>query len=447
MSTRPAGMNAGTTGGARVLAILLVAYIFNFIDRQIIGILAVPIKTELALTDTQLSLMGGIAFALFYSGLAIPIAWLADRKSRVGIIAVSVGLWSLFTAACGFAQNFWHLFLARMGVGIGEAGGVAPSYALVSDYFPKEKRARALAFFSLGIPIGSALGVFFGGWIASHLDWRSAFLIVGLAGIPASLLVKLGISEPVRGGFDSRDGSASEPAPPFIQVAATLARTPSFWLLSFGAASGSILGYGLIFWLPSFFSRSFDLAGMDPILDALPAWFTGGADPKLMRVSIFYGSIVLVGGVAGTWLGGWLADRTGGDRPASYALIPACCFLVAAPAFALGLFAPSLVVGWLLFALGQMLALAWLGPVIAAVQHIVPPNMRATSSASFLFINNLIGIGFGIFFLGFMSDRMTAAHGVDALQYSILYGLGFYLLSAGLYFLAASRLRIDWYRG
>jgi MFS family permease len=440
-------MNAGTTGGARVLAILLVAYIFNFIDRQIIGILAVPIKTELALTDTQLSLMGGIAFALFYSGLAIPIAWLADRKSRVGIIAVSVGLWSLFTAACGFAQNFWHLFLARMGVGIGEAGGVAPSYALVSDYFPKEKRARALAFFSLGIPIGSALGVFFGGWIASHLDWRSAFLIVGLAGIPAALLVKLGISEPVRGGFDSRDGSASEPAPPFIQVAATLARTPSFWLLSFGAASGSILGYGLIFWLPSFFSRSFDLAGMDPILDALPAWFTGGADPKLMRVSIFYGSIVLVGGVAGTWLGGWLADRTGGDRPASYALIPACCFLVAAPAFALGLFAPSLVVGWLLFALGQMLALAWLGPVIAAVQHIVPPNMRATSSASFLFINNLIGIGFGIFFLGFMSDRMTAAHGADALQYSILYGLGFYLLSAGLYFLAAARLRIDWYRG
>ncbi|HEX8623093.1 MAG TPA: MFS transporter [Allosphingosinicella sp.] len=446
MSTRPAEMNAGTAGGTRVLAILLVAYIFNFVDRQIIGILAVPIKAELQLSDTQLSLMGGIAFALFYSGLAIPIAWLADRRSRVNIIAVSVGLWSLFTAACGFAQNFWHLFLARMGVGIGEAGGVAPSYALVSDYFPREKRARALAFFSLGIPIGSALGVFFGGWIASHLDWRSAFVIVGLAGIPAALLVKVGIREPVRGGFDSAEGLASEPAPPFPAVVATLARTPSFWLLSFGAASGSILGYGLIFWLPSFFSRSFDFAGMDPILRALPGWFTGGADPKLVRVSIFYGSIVLVGGVAGTWLGGWLADRTGGERPASYALIPAVCFLVAAPAFALGLFAPSLTVGWLLFTLGQMLALAWLGPVIAAVQHIVPPNMRATASASFLFINNLIGIGFGIFFLGFMSDRMTAAHGVDALQYSILYGLGFYLLSAALYFLAAARLKRDWHR-
>jgi MFS family permease len=416
---------AESRGGTRVLLILLLAYIFNFIDRQIIGILAVPIKAELQLTDTQLSLMGGIAFALFYSGLAIPIAWLADRSSRVNIIAVSVALWSLFTAACGLAQNFWHLFLARMGVGIGEAGGVAPSYALVSDYFPRAKRARALAFFSLGIPIGSALGVFFGGWIASHLDWRSAFLIVGLAGLPAALLVRLGISEPVRGGFDSAGGEAAEPAPPFPVVARTLATTPSFWLLSFGAASGSILGYGLIFWLPSFFTRSFGLA--------------------LNEIGWFYGSIVLVGGMAGTWLGGWLGDRAGPDRPGAYALIPAICFTIAAPAFAIGLFAPSLVLGWILFAIGQMLALAWLGPVIAAVQHIVPPNMRATASASFLFINNLIGIGFGIFFLGFMSDAMVEAHGADSLRYSILYGLGFYLLSAAIYLLAARRLPKDWH--
>ena len=438
---------AGTQRGGRVLAILLLAYIFNFIDRQIIGVLAVPIKAELQLSDTQLSLMGGIAFALFYSGLAIPIAWLADRKSRVNIIAASVAFWSLFTALCGLAQNFWHLFLARMGVGIGEAGGVAPSYALISDFYPKERRARALALFSLGIPIGSALGVFFGGWIASNLDWRSAFVIVGLAGLPAALLVKLFIREPVRGGHDSVDGSASAPAPPFSIVAATLARRPSFWLLSLGAASGSILGYGLIFWLPSFFSRSFDLSAMDGVMAALPASFTGGADPKLLRVSIFYGSIVLIGGVAGTWLGGWLGDRTGPDRPGAYALIPAICFVIAAPVFAFGLFAKTLLLAWLLFVVGQMLALAWLGPVIAAVQHIVPPNMRATSSASFLFINNLIGIGFGIFFLGFMSDRMAAAYGANSLQYSILYGLGFYLLSAALYLAASRTLKRDWFRG
>jgi MFS family permease len=414
-----------SASGRRVLLVLLLAYIFNFIDRQIIGVLAVPIKAELALSDRQLGLMGGIAFALFYSGLAIPIAWLADRKSRVNIIAFSVGLWSLFTAACGLAQNFWQLFLARMGVGIGEAGGVAPSYALISDYFPPQKRARALAFFSLGIPIGSALGVFFGGWIATHLDWRSAFIIVGLAGIPAALLVKLAIREPVRGGFDSADGAASDPAPPFLTVIGTLAASPSFWLLSFGAASGSILGYGLIFWLPSFFSRSFDLA--------------------LDQVGWFYGSIVLVGGMAGTWLGGWLGDRIGPDRPGIYALIPAVCFLIAAPTFALGLFAPNLIVAWALFAVGQMLALAWLGPIIAAVQHIVPPNMRASASASFLFINNLIGIGFGIFFLGYMSDAMTQAYGEESLRYSILYGLGFYLLSALLYFVAARMLARDWW--
>ena len=416
-----AGSGSKGAGGTRILLILLLAYIFNFIDRQIIGVLAVPIKAELALSDKQLGLMGGIAFALFYSGLAIPIAWLADRKSRVNIIAVSVALWSGFTAACGLATNFWQLFLARMGVGIGEAGGVAPSYALISDLYPKEKRGRALAFFSLGIPIGSALGVFFGGWIASHLDWRSAFLIVGLAGLPAALLVKLFIPEPVRGGFDA---GPSEPAPPFPIVAATLVRSPSFWLLSFGAASGSILGYGLIFWLPSFFGRSFHL--------------------ELFEVGYYYGSIVLVGGVAGTWLGGWLGDRTGPDDPGSYARIPALCFLIAAPVFAAGLFAPSLWLGWLLFTIGQMLALAWLGPVIAAVQHIVPPNMRATASASFLFINNLIGIGFGIFFLGFMSDTIGPAYGQDALKYSILYGLVFYLLSALFYLVASKRLKRDW---
>jgi MFS family permease len=416
---------AGSKGGGKVLAVLLLAYIFNFIDRQIIGILAVPIKSDLQLSDSQLGLMGGLAFALFYTGLGIPIAWLADRKSRVTIIGVSVAVWSAFTALCGLAQNFWQLFLARMGVGIGEAGGVAPSYSLVSDYFPPDRRARALAIFSFGIPVGSALGIFFGGWIATHVDWRSAFIIVGLAGLPVAALVKFGLRDPVRGGFDSGAG-AGDVAPPFSTVARTLAAKPSFWLLSFGAASGSILGYGLIFWLPSFFARSFEL--------------------ELGEVSLFYGSIVLIGGVAGTWLGGWLGDRVGKANPGAYALIPAICFLLAAPAYAAGLFAPSRELAWFLFLIPQMLGLAWLGPIIAAVQHIVPPNMRATASASFLFINNLIGIGFGTWFVGRMSDQMTAAYGQDSLRYSILYTLGFYLLSSALYFLAARRLGRDWYR-
>ena len=414
------------TGSRRVLFLLLFAYIFNFIDRNIIGVLAVPIRTEFNLSDTALSSLG-IAFGVFYAVIAIPIAWLADRKSRVNIIAGAVALWSLLTAACGLVQSYGQLVIARMGVAVGEAGGIAPSYSLIADYFPRAKRARALAFFSLGIPIGSALGVFFGGWLASHLSWRSAFIIVGLLGLPAAVLIKLLIREPVRGGLDPAPAEGTAEAPAASVVVRTLAANPSFWLLSFGAASGSILGYGLIFWLPSFFNRTFDL--------------------PLDQVGWFYGSIVLVGGVLGTWLGGVIGDRLGPSRPGAYALIPAVCFLLTAPTFALGLFAPNLVTAWLLFTVGQMLALAWLGPVIAAVQHIVPPTMRATTSASFLFINNLIGIAFGIFFLGYMSDRMKAAHGDDALQYSILYGLSFYLLSSLIYFGASARLKRDWYRG
>jgi MFS family permease len=416
---------AGTKGGGRVLAVLLIAYIFNFIDRQIIGVLAVPIRTEFGLSDTALSTLG-VVFGIFYATIAIPIAWAADRKSRVNIIAGSIALWSLFTAACGVVGSYAQLVVARMGVAFGEAGGIAPSYSLIADFFPRSRRARALAFFSLGIPIGSALGIFFGGWLATQLSWRSAFIIVGLAGLPAALLVKLLIPEPIRGGLDEAGGKASDAAPPLGDVFRTLRRTPSFWLLSFGAASGSILGYGLIFWLPSFFNRSFGL----PLSD----------------VGWFYGSIVLVGGVAGTWLGGWVGDRLGPDRPGRYALIPAVCFLITAPCFAFGLFAPNLWLAWLLFTVGQMTALAWLGPVISAVQHIVPPNIRATTSASFLFINNLIGIAFGIYFLGWLSDQMKAAHGTNSLQYSILYGLGFYLLSSAIYFLASRRLARDWYR-
>jgi len=405
-----------------VLLLLLFAYIFNFIDRNIIGVLAVPIREEFGLSDTSLSHLG-VAFGVFYATIAIPIAWAADRKSRVNIIAGAVALWSLFTAACGVVQSYTQLVIARMGVAVGEAGGIAPSYSLISDYFPREKRSRALAFYSLGIPIGSALGVFFGGWLASHLSWRSAFLIVGLLGLPAALLIKLLIPEPERGRFDARPAGASAVAPRAGDVARALFGSPSFWLLSFGAASGSILGYGLIFWLPSFFNRSFGLEVAD--------------------VGWFYGSIVLVGGGLGTWLGGWLGDRIGSTRPGGYALIPAICFIITAPTFALGLFAPNLWTAWLLFTVGQMLALAWLGPVITAIQHIVLPAMRATASASFLFINNLIGIAFGIYFLGWMSDAMKAAHGEDSLKYSILYGLAFYLLAAVFYLFAAARLKRD----
>jgi MFS family permease len=194
---------------AYVMCILVLVYTFNFIDRQIVGILAVPIKADLLLTDTQLGLMGGLAFALFYTALGIPIAMLADRKNRTWIITIALTVWSAMTAVCGLAQNFWQLFLARLGVGVGEAGGVAPAYSLISDYFPSHQRARALSVYSFGIPIGSALGIVFGGIIASKIDWRFAFFAVGFAGILIAPLFKMTVMEPVRGQFDSNHAKTS----------------------------------------------------------------------------------------------------------------------------------------------------------------------------------------------------------------------------------------------
>ena len=426
---------------AYVLFILVVVYTFNFIDRQIVGILAVPIKAELDLSDIQLSLMGGLAFALFYTFLGIPIAMLADRHSRTWIMTGALAIWSAMTAACGFAQNFIQLFLARLGVGVGEAGGVAPAYSLIADYFPAEKRARALSIYSFGIPIGSALGILLGGVLTTYLGWRSAFVIVGLAGLAIAPIFRLTVREPKRGGLDGADAT-TKPAK-VSEVVSTLVNKPSFWGLSFGAASSSMMGYGLIFWLPSFFVRSYG--------DALPeffAWMPAFLVPEnpsaLLFASYFYAAILLLGGVAGIWLGGVLADRYGPDRKAAYAIVPAVAFLTTIPFFVVGVLAPTLWFAFPAFLILQALSLVWIGPVLSAFQHLVQPNMRATASAIFLFVNNLIGIGLGNLAIGAISDSLNAQFGDESLRYAILCGTVFYLIAAGLFILTAPRLKRDW---
>ncbi len=407
---------------AYVLFILVVVYTFNFIDRQIVGILAVPIKADLGLTDTQLGLMGGLAFALFYTGLGIPVAMLADRFSRTWIMTVALTVWSAMTAACGLATNFWQLFAARLGVGVGEAGGVAPAYSLISDYFPPGQRARALSVFSFGIPIGSALGIVFGGIIASMINWRYAFFFVGLAGIVIAPIFRLTIKEPLRGQFDRQRKDRSPPG--LKSILKTLSRKPSFWLLAVGASCSSMMGYGVFFWLPSFFVRSYDLT--------------------LLNASLFYGAVLLVGGLAGIWVGGWLGDRFGQAQRAQYARIPAIAFLVAVPFYVLAILSPTLSVSFFVLLVPTALGLAWLGPIISAIQHLVRPDMRATASAIFLFINNLIGIGLGTYAIGALSDTLQVHFGDDSLRYSILAGTGFYILAAILFFLAARWLEQDW---
>lgn len=410
---------------AWVLFILVVVYTFNFIDRQITGILAVPIKEDLGLTDTQLGLMGGLAFALFYTALGIPVAMLADRVSRTWIMTIALTVWSGMTAVCGLANNFWQLFAARLGVGVGEAGGVAPAYSLIADFFPPNQRARALSVYSFGIPIGSTLGIIFGGYIASKIDWRYAFFIVGLAGVALAPIFRLTVREPERGRYDS-NYVAGAPHARLGDLFRVLATKRSFWLLSIGAACSSMMGYGLFFWLPSFLVRSFEM--------------------ELLDASLFFGVIILVGGIAGIWTGGWLSDKLGETRKAWYALVPAYAFLGTVPFYFLALLSPNLTTVFLALLVPTALGLAWLGPVISAFQHLVKPNMRATASAVFLFINNLIGIGAGTWVIGALSDALIERYAEHSLRYSILAGSVLYLVASAMFFLAAKRLDQDWER-
>lgn len=428
---------------AYVLFILVVVYTFNFIDRQIIGILAPAIKADLGLSDTQLGLMSGAAFALFYTFLGIPIATLADRSNRTWIMTVALTVWSAMTAICGLAQTFWQLFAARLGVGAGEAGGVAPAYSLIADYFPPEKRARALSIFAFGIPIGSAIGIMLGGVLNDLLDWRDAFFIVGGAGILIAPIFRLTMREPRRGRFDTAQ-QQTEMAP-VRAVLAYIAKKPAFWGLSFAAASGSMMGYGVFFWMPSFFVRSFPEA-LPEFFSFLPAFLMPENPSPTFFAGYFYGSLVLVGGLIGIFAGGVIADRLGARNKAAYALVPAVAFSLTVPLFIVGMLSQSLGVAFAVFLLPTGLALVWLGPVTSAFQHLVPPNMRATASAIFLFINSLIGIGLGQSVIGFISDAYNARFAEEALRYSILTGTIFYVIAAGLFFLTAPRLEKDWER-
>jgi len=279
-----------------------------------------------------------------------------------------------------------------------------------------------LSAYSFGIPIGSALGIVFGGLIASKIDWRYAFFAVGLAGLLIAPIFRLTVKEPQRGRLDTHLAHA-EPAG-LSTIVRKLMHKPSFWLMSLGAAASSMMGYGMFFWLPSFFVRSFGLS----LLDA----------------SLFYGAILLVGGIAGIALGGTLADRFGANNRGAYVTIPAIAFVTTVPFYVLAILSPNLVMTFIAMLVPTALGLAWLGPVLSAIQHVVTPNMRATASAIFLFINNLIGIGVGTVAIGFLSDSLQQRFGDDSLKYAILAGTSFYLIAAVLFFLSARPLRRDW---
>lgn len=398
------------------LAMLFVVYTFNFLDRQVLSILAQPIKLDLGLSDSQVGALGGLAFAMLYSTMAIPLGLLADRTGRVRVVGISLAVWSGFTALCGLAGNFTQLFLYRLGVGVGEAGGVAPSYALIAGYFPPGRRARALAIYSAGAPLGIAIGVLFGSAIAAAVNWRVAFIALGLAGLLTAIPYFLLMREPV-------ETSTAEPVPARV-VFRRLAVMPVFWLLAFGAAFSSLAGYGLSFWMPALAQRSYGLT--------------------LVQTGQFVGLSVLITGVTGVLTGGWLGDRFGNRDRSGYPLVGGWAFAICGPTFAIALFSPDPV--WLFVSLlvPSSLAYMWMAPVITTVQHLVSPRERATASACYLLINNSVGLGLGPLVVGKLSDMLAPTHGTESLRLAMVAVAGSYVIAAVLMFLAAPRVRAAW---
>ena len=403
------------------LGVLVVVYTFNFIDRQILSILLEPIKQDLELSDTALGMLTGFAFALFYATLGIPIARLADRGNRRNIIAWSLTIWSAMTALSGIAQNFWHLLIARIGVGVGEAGCSPPAHSMIADYFPAENRATALGIYSLGIPVGILFGFIAGGWLNEFFGWRVAFFVVGVPGILLALLVRWSLREPDRGMAEGRQANADQPG--IMETFTYLYQKPSFRHMAVGGGLTAFVGYGIVTWVPSFLIRSY---GMD----------TG-------EVGTYLGLILGIPGGIGIALGGYLADRYGAKDTRWYLWVVTVALLIAVP-ITVGVYLSSSATASLLFLiLPVLLGNFYQATTFSQAQGLVPLRMRAVAAAVLLFILNIIGLGAGPQMVGVVSDLLAPTYGDESLRYALL-ALSFVNIWAAYhYYLAGKTLKQD----
>lgn len=406
-----------------VLGVLTLVYALNFVDRQLLVILQEQIKLELELSDTQLGLLSGFAFAVFYVSCGIPIARWADRGKRRSIIAMALTVWSLMTAVSGLAQNYLHLLLARIGVGVGEAGGSPPAHSMISDIFPKESRATALSIYSIGIYIGILVGFALGGWIAEIFGWRMAFFVVGLPGIAVAILLRLSVREPVRGWSEGRQDDLSA-APPFGEVLKFLWSRRTFRNLALAGSLQALVIYGIGNWLPSYFLRNFEIS--------------------LTQLGIWMALTSGFGGGAGSFFGGWMTDRLAVRDSRWYAWGPAILMLAITPVLLVILTTPTLQLALLMTGLFHFLSASYLGPVLAVSHSLVGLRMRALTSAIFFFFINLIGLGLGPLIVGFMSDSFAADGYDQALAQAMLITGCVTSLWGGAHYLFASRtIRAD----
>jgi predicted MFS family arabinose efflux permease len=398
------------------LIILTLIYIFNFMDRQIMGVLAEPIKQELGLSDSQLGLLTGFMFALFYVSFGVPVAWIADRTRRTWVVAAACTIWSGFSAACGLATNFLSLAAARVGVAVGEAGGVPPSYSLIADFFPPESRARALAFYSLGVPLGLGAGTAAGGWIASEFGWRTAFFVVAAPGILLSALLLIFVREPERGRLDH--AVANDAPSSLFRSIHLFFSSPALLLVSLSCALGGFACYAMMAWLAPYLIR---VLGMD-----------------LAEIGSWLSITIAIGMGLGIWVSGALADRLGPADNRMYAWIPGGAMVLGAPS----LLAATAIDDWALalpvFGIALGFSIFYLAPSVAIVQQIVPPSQRSTASALLLLCLNLIGLGCGPLFVGVVSDLAAPEHGDRSLRVAF-YALAPVFLLAALANAAAAR--------
>jgi MFS family permease len=409
---------------AYVLAVLVTVGIVGWVDRNVFAVLLQSVKVDLSLSDTELGLLGGVAFGVFYAGVGLPVAWLADRFARAPLIAVALGLWSLMTAACGLAGGFTSLFLARVGVGIGEAGGSPSSQSLIADYFPPERRARALGVLYLYIPCGFVVGYLSGGWLNDIVGWRLAFLLVGLPGVALALVVRFTLLEPPRGHAEG--ACAAEPAPNLASTLRYFLSRPALRYLPLAGAVHGIGAFAAALWLPAYFIRTFAVTST-----------TAGA-----WMAIAYGC----GGTVGVVCGGYCADavvRRSGDAR-WYAWGSAGVIAATLPCSLLIYLAESPFVVVASLVVSTLLGHMFLGPVAALVQNLAGLRRRATAAAFYLFLVNLVSMGLGPVTVGVASDYFSARFANGALRYALFSVVVTTTVLASIIFVLAARtLRRD----
>lgn len=414
--------NTGTPSNSYrnyVLVMLMVVYVFNFIDRQVLVILQESIKKELHLSDTQLGVLSGFTFAIFYVSFGIPIARLADRGNRRNIVAISLGIWSMMTAFSGFAKNYIQLLLARVGVGIGEAGGSPPAHAMISDYFPPEKRSTALSIYSMGIYIGVLIGFILGGYLNQELGWRTAFFVLGIPGVIFSLLFYFTVKEPVKGSTDKVQSSKGE-THSLKQVLQFLYSKKTFVYLALASGLHTFCIYSMSNWAPSFLSR---LHGM-----------------QNSAIGVSLGLIFGIGGMLGTFTGGFLTDHFGKKDKCYYLKIPAYAIIISIP-FVIGtLFFQETSYSLICLSIVAFLHSMFLGPVISVSHSLVPASMRAFTSAILFLVINLVGLGFGPLLVGIVSDLLKPSLGVESLRWAMASTTIIAVISVSLFFVSVKKM-------